>query len=111
VVHVIAEERSLTDDTPVQLDGETPPRPPLDKPLREMTIAEASEALAPEPDNGPAQSNPAVVIGGGIMPRRCWLPKSRPRRRFGRWCIRAMRRPSRGIRRHANWPTSCAAVI
>jgi len=68
VVHVIAEERSLADGTPVQLDGETPPRPALDKPLREMTIAEAAEAFAPEPDNGPAQSNPAVVIGGGIMP-------------------------------------------
>jgi hypothetical protein len=58
----------LADGTPVQLDGETPPRPALDKPLREMTIAEAVEALAPEPANGPAQSNPAVVIGGGIMP-------------------------------------------
>jgi hypothetical protein len=68
VVHVIAEERSLADDTPVQLDGEAPPRPALDKPLREMTIAEAAQAFAPEPDNGPAQRNPAVVIGGGIMP-------------------------------------------
>jgi hypothetical protein len=65
VVHVIAEERSLADDTPVQLDGEEPPRPGPDKPLPEMTIA---EALAPVPANGPAQSNPAVVIGGGIMP-------------------------------------------
>jgi hypothetical protein len=46
VVHVIAEERSLSDDTPVQLDGETPPRPVPDKPLRDMTIA---EALAPTP--------------------------------------------------------------
>lgn len=68
VVHVIAEERSLADDTPVQLDGETPPRPAADKPLREMTIAEAAEHFAAEPDNGPARSNPAVVIGGGIMP-------------------------------------------
>jgi hypothetical protein len=65
VVHVIAEERSLADDTPVQLDGEEPPRTGPDKPLREMTIA---EALAPDPTNGPAHSNPAVVIGGGIMP-------------------------------------------
>jgi hypothetical protein len=65
VVHVIAEERSLSDDTPVQLDGETPPRPVPDKPLRDMTIA---EALAPTPPNGPAITNPAMVIGGGIMP-------------------------------------------
>ena len=65
VVHAIAEERSLADDTPVQLDGRTPPRPGPDKPLREMTIA---EALAPDPPTGPANTNPAVVIGGGIMP-------------------------------------------
>jgi hypothetical protein len=65
VVHVIAEERSLADDTPVQLDGEEPPRPGPDKPLREQTIA---EALAPEPTSGTACTNPAVVIGGGIMP-------------------------------------------
>ena len=65
VVHVIAEERSLADDTPVCLDGEAPPRPESDKPLREMTIA---EALAPDPPPGPAPTNPAVVIGAGIMP-------------------------------------------
>jgi hypothetical protein len=65
VVHVIAEERSMADDTPVQLDGRTPPRPGPDKPLQDMTIA---EALAPDPPTGPANTNPAVVIGGGIMP-------------------------------------------
>jgi hypothetical protein len=63
VVHVIAEERTLSDDTPVQLDGEEPDRP--SKPLREMTLA---EALTPPPPTGPAHTNPAVVIGGGIMP-------------------------------------------
>ena len=65
VVHVIAEEHSLADDTPVQLDGEEHPRPGPDKPLREMTIA---QALAPDPPTGPANTNPAVVIGGAIMP-------------------------------------------
>jgi hypothetical protein len=65
VVYVIAEERSLSDDTAVRLDGETPPRPGPDKPLRDMAIA---EALAPDPPTGPAQTNPAVVIGGGIKP-------------------------------------------
>jgi hypothetical protein len=59
VVHVIAEERSLADDTPVQLDGEEHPRPGPDKPLREMTLA---EALAPDPPTGPASTNAAVVI-------------------------------------------------
>jgi hypothetical protein len=65
VVHVIAEERSLADDTPVQLDGETPPQPGPYKPLRDLTIA---EALAPDPPTGPANTNPAVVIGGAIIP-------------------------------------------
>jgi hypothetical protein len=65
VVHVIAEEHSLADDTPVQLDGEEHPRPGPDKALREMTIA---QALAPDPPTGPANTNPAVVIGGAIMP-------------------------------------------
>jgi hypothetical protein len=65
VVHVIAEERSLADDTPVQLDGETPPQPGPYKPLRDMTIA---EALAPDPPTAPANTNPAVVIGGPIIP-------------------------------------------
>jgi hypothetical protein len=64
VVHVIAEERSLADDTPVQLDGEAPPLFETDKPLRDRTIAEVS---APEPTSF-SHTNPAVVIGGGMMP-------------------------------------------
>ena len=55
----------MADDTPVQLDGVEAARPGLSKPLREMTIA---EALAPDPLTGPPRTNPAVVIGGGIMP-------------------------------------------
>jgi hypothetical protein len=39
-VHVVANEDSLTDDTPVQLDGEEPPQPSA-KPLRQMTLREA----------------------------------------------------------------------
>ena len=64
VVHVIAEEHSLADDTPAHLDGPTP-RPVSAKPLRDMTI---SEALAPLPPTGPANTTPAAVIGGGIIP-------------------------------------------
>jgi len=75
VVHVIAESEAWR-MTPVQLDGEETPRPGPDKPVREMTIA---EALAPDPPTGPAQTNPAVVMGGGISPRRCWPPRSRHR--------------------------------
>ncbi len=64
VVHVIAEEPSLADDAPVQLDG-VAPKTTQAKPLREMTIA---EALAPLPPTGPAHTDPAVVMGGGILP-------------------------------------------
>jgi hypothetical protein len=63
VINVIAEEKSLSDDTPVTLDGENPDKPT--KPAREMTFAEA--AAAPEP-TGPARTVPAVMLGGSIIP-------------------------------------------
>jgi hypothetical protein len=76
VIHVIAEQDSLTDDTPVQLDG-AQPQPVDDKPVREITIG---EALAPrqEPSAGPAHTTPAAAPatatrepGRGLaMPRR-----------------------------------------
>jgi hypothetical protein len=65
VVYVIAREESLTDDTEVQLDGETPPL--FDKPLREVTVREAF-APTPPPTNGPAATPPAVVLGRGMLP-------------------------------------------
>jgi hypothetical protein len=64
VVNVIAEQKSLSDDTVVQLDGAGPPGPTTAQ-LREMTIAEALAQPAP---TGSAHTNPAVVLGGGIMP-------------------------------------------
>jgi Domain of unknown function (DUF222) len=64
VVHVIAEQASLTDDTPATLDGDPDPAPTGDQP-RGMTIA---EALAPEPGTGPAATNPAWVFGAGMLP-------------------------------------------
>jgi len=64
VVNVIAEERSLSDDTAVQLDGASPPGPTATQP-RETTIA---EALAPSSASGPALTNPAVIMGGGMLP-------------------------------------------
>jgi Domain of unknown function (DUF222) len=63
VINVIAEERSLADDTPVVLDGENPDKPT--KPVREMTLAEAS--VMPKP-TGPAHTAPAVMVGGPIIP-------------------------------------------
>ncbi|HEY6648550.1 MAG TPA: DUF222 domain-containing protein, partial [Mycobacterium sp.] len=64
VVNVIAEEKSLADDTAVQLDGASPPGPTTAQ-LREMTLA---EALAQPPGTGPAKTNPAVMMGGGMLP-------------------------------------------
>ena len=65
IVHVIAHEDSLADDTPAQLDGKEPARP-SDKPLREMTI---KEALAPDPaPHIIAATPPAVILGGGLIP-------------------------------------------
>jgi Domain of unknown function (DUF222) len=64
VVNVVAEEKSLSDDSAVQLDGAGPPGPSTAQ-LREMTIA---EALAQPPPTGPANTNPAVLMGGGLLP-------------------------------------------
>jgi hypothetical protein len=64
VINVVAEEKSLADDTAVQLDGADPPGPSAEQ-LREMTI---NEALAQPPDTGCPNTNPAVVMGGGLLP-------------------------------------------
>ena len=64
VINVVAEEKSLSDDTVVQLDGAGTPGPTTAQ-LREMTIAEALARPAP---TGSATTDPAVVMGGGIMP-------------------------------------------
>ena len=64
VLNVIAEENSLTDDTAVALDGAEAPGPTTAQ-LREMTIAEALAQPAP---TGAANTNPAVLMGGGIVP-------------------------------------------
>jgi hypothetical protein len=63
VINVIAEQATLSDDTPVLLDGENPDKPTT--PVREMTLAEAAACPAPI---GPAHTAPAVMIGGGIIP-------------------------------------------
>ena len=67
VVHVVAEQESLTDDTAVQLDGESAPGPTAAE-LRQMTIR---EALSPRPEEMIARfaaTAPAVIIGGGMLP-------------------------------------------
>ena len=66
IVHVVAREESLSDDTPAQLDGEDPYRPPA-KPLGEMTFVEALTDPRPPP-TGPAATPPAALLGGGMLP-------------------------------------------
>ena len=66
VVHVIAREESLSDDTPVHLDGEEPPVPTWAE-LREMTITEALTDPRPPP-TGPADTPPAAILGGAMLP-------------------------------------------
>jgi hypothetical protein len=63
VLNMIVDETTLTDDTPVVLDGEDPDKPT--KPVREMTLAEAS--VIPPP-TGPAHTPAAVMIGGSVIP-------------------------------------------
>ncbi|ORB64700.1 HNH endonuclease signature motif containing protein [Mycolicibacterium tusciae] len=66
VVHVIAHEESLTDDTPVSLDGEEPVDPDR-KPWQEMTWRELLAPRPPEPEVI-AATPPAVLLGGGMLP-------------------------------------------
>ncbi|MBO0679277.1 DUF222 domain-containing protein [Mycolicibacterium sp. S2-37] len=65
IIHVIAEEDSLTDGSDAQLDGAEPARPTAAKPLREQTIGEAFWQPAP---NGPTDAAPAVIVGHGLLP-------------------------------------------
>ena len=104
VVHVIAEEPSSADDTPVQLDGTAPIPAPV-KPLREMTLA---EALAPpqQPPTGPARTAPAAVLGGGIVPAPMLAAKLADTA-----TIRPLIHPGdRATPRRGRWPISCAAA-
>ncbi len=64
IVHVVAEEKSLSEDTTLHVDGAPPPGPRTDQ-LRQMTV---TQALAPLPAIPPARSNPGVVMGGGLIP-------------------------------------------
>jgi hypothetical protein len=64
IINVIAEQHSLTDDTPVQLDGVSPPGPTAAQ-LRNMTIG---QALAQPAGTGPAHTSPAVLMGGAMLP-------------------------------------------
>jgi Domain of unknown function (DUF222) len=75
VVHVIAEQDSLTDDTPVVLDGQEPSREHDAIPLREQTLA---QALAPDAPTGTAHTNPALIVGSGVLPAPLLAAKIAP---------------------------------
>ena len=66
VVHVVAHEESLVDDTAVQLDGEEPVDPNR-KPWFEMTWR---EFLTPDPPAPRILANtpPAALMNGGMLP-------------------------------------------
>ncbi|ORB60091.1 HNH endonuclease, partial [Mycolicibacterium tusciae] len=66
VVHVIAHEESLTDHTPVSLDGEEPVDPDR-KPWQQMTWRELLAPGPPDPEVI-AATPPAVLLGGGMLP-------------------------------------------
>ncbi|BBY94883.1 hypothetical protein MGALJ_45520 [Mycobacterium gallinarum] len=66
VVHVIAHEESLTDGTPVQLDGHEPVDPDQ-KPWQEMTWRELLAPRPPEP-KVIAHTPPAAIMGRGMLP-------------------------------------------
>ena len=94
---------------PGRLDG--PPNRPTRAatPLREQTIA---EALAPPPaPTGTATTNPAVIVGGGLLPAPLLAAKLAGTAKIGPLCIPATRRPNRATPRRGVWPISCGAAI
>ena len=99
VINVIAEQASLSDETAVQLDGETAPGPTTEQ-LRQMTLA---EALAPVPGHPAADTHPAVVMGGGILPAPLLAAKVADTAAI-RSSIPATVRPSHTTYRRRRWP-------
>jgi hypothetical protein len=98
VIHLIAHEDSLTDDTPAQYDGDpapgptepagepdgltedtppedtevqpdgTEPQPVEETPVREQTLGEALVPRQEPAPHGPAATAPAAILGGAIIP-------------------------------------------
>ncbi|MGE4362921.1 MAG: DUF222 domain-containing protein [Mycolicibacterium sp.] len=95
VVHVIAHEDSLTDDTPFAGHGERPPDAAVEpdvhpgedpdekagqdaaeahdlqpdgEPRQEPGSGRGKDLLAPPPATGPAKTKPAMILGGGMLP-------------------------------------------
>ncbi|WP_083408326.1 HNH endonuclease signature motif containing protein [Mycolicibacterium rutilum] len=67
VIHVVAREESLSDDTDVDLDGEDPPGPSREE-LLKMTVREALSPRAEDMPSAPADTDPAYLLGRGILP-------------------------------------------
>lgn len=62
VIHVIAEQATLHDDSDAHLDGNPPT---AGQPVHELTL---TEALRPAPPTGLGANNPALIIGGTTLP-------------------------------------------
>jgi hypothetical protein len=107
VVHVIAGEESLSDDTCAQLDGQSPPL--FDKPLSQVTWG---EALTPEPPRpmGRRRLRRQRCSVARCCPPRCWPPRSPAPPRSCPSSIPAMRSPSRATFPRRCWPRSCGAA-
>ena len=109
VVHVITHEDSLSDDTPVQLDGQ--------RRIRNHRQAAAGDdsARSPHPGPGDRRSSPPPhrrhCWAAGCCPPRCWPPRSRAPPRSCRSRTPATRRRSGGISRRRCWRGLCAAAI
>jgi len=62
VIHVVADADTIEDTTAVALDGEDP------RPRNITATTTIAEAFAPDPPTGHSPCNPAVLVGGTIMP-------------------------------------------
>ncbi len=104
-------DESLTDDTAVQLDGESAPGPTAAE-LRQMTIR---EALSPRPEDMIprfAATAPAVIIGGGMLPAPLLAAKlARHRQDRADRATPATAHPNRATSRRRCWRRSCGAAI
>ncbi len=93
VINVIADEKSLSDDTPVALDGEHP-----------------ETATRPTPASPTPTGRRRSCWAEPSFPRRCWRPKSPPGPPSDGYTIPATPHPNTATGPHQRWPGSCAAA-
>ncbi len=68
VIHVIARQESLSEDTPAHLNGHAPVPPP-DEPSDGSVAGPADDSpAATDPAQGPAATDPGYLMGKGLLP-------------------------------------------